>query len=99
MLTLMLESNTTWQYDSSCALPAAEPLPRACQPACLDTCLLAYMLTLALLGMLSLAVQDLVDFVKRAEQAQKRAGVPEGQPIPGFGPSQATPILRDFGSR
>lgn len=40
-----------------------------------------------------------MDFVKRAEQAQKRAGVPEGQPIPGFGPPQAAPILRDFGAR
>ncbi|KAG1668944.1 hypothetical protein FOA52_000988 [Chlamydomonas sp. UWO 241] len=43
--------------------------------------------------------QFMVDFVKKAEQQQKRGSVPEGQPIPSFGPAQAGPILRDFASR
>ncbi len=30
----------------------------------------------------------MVDFVKKAEQQQKRLAVPEGQPIQGFAPQQ-----------
>mmetsp|Transcript_35681 Transcript_35681/g.90202 ORF Transcript_35681/g.90202 Transcript_35681/m.90202 type:complete len:761 (-) Transcript_35681:796-3078(-) len=41
----------------------------------------------------------LVEFVKKAEQQQKRMAVPEGQPIPNFAPPQAAPILRDFAAR
>ncbi|KAG2482867.1 hypothetical protein HYH03_018212 [Edaphochlamys debaryana] len=43
--------------------------------------------------------RDLVDFVRKAEQAAKRSGAAEGQTIPGFGPQQAAPILRDFAAR
>jgi hypothetical protein len=43
--------------------------------------------------------KDLVEFVKKAEQQAKRAGVPEGQPVPGYGPREAVPVLRDFGVR
>uniref|UniRef100_A0A383VE33 Uncharacterized protein n=1 Tax=Tetradesmus obliquus TaxID=3088 RepID=A0A383VE33_TETOB len=41
----------------------------------------------------------LLDFVKKAEQVQKRGGVQEGQPITGFTPAEAAPVLRDFGGR
>lgn len=30
----------------------------------------------------------MIEFVKKAEQQQKRQAVPEGQPIPHFGPAQ-----------
>jgi hypothetical protein len=43
--------------------------------------------------------RDLVEFVKKAEQQAKRAGVAEGQPVPGYGPAEAAPVLRDFGAR
>lgn len=38
----------------------------------------------------------LLDFVKKAEQAQKRGNVEEGATIPGFGPADAAPIVSDF---
>jgi hypothetical protein len=41
----------------------------------------------------------LLEFVKKAEQQQKRLGVAEGQHIPNFAPPQASPILRDFAAR
>jgi len=41
----------------------------------------------------------LVEFVKKAEQQQKRLAVPEGQLIPNFAPAQAGPIMKDFGAR
>jgi hypothetical protein len=40
-----------------------------------------------------------VEFVKKAEQQQKRAAVPDGQPIPGYGPQETAGVLRDFGAR
>jgi len=43
--------------------------------------------------------KDLVEFVKKAEQQQKRSAVPEGQPIPGYGPRESTPVMRDFSLR
>lgn len=43
--------------------------------------------------------RDLIDFVKKAEQAAKRGGVPEGSPVPGHGAAEAGPLLRDFGGR
>jgi hypothetical protein len=43
--------------------------------------------------------KDLVDFVKKAEQQQKRTAAPEGQPIPGYGPKESAPVLRDFALR
>lgn len=43
--------------------------------------------------------RDLVDWVKKAEQAVKRSGAVEGQHIPGYAPAQAAPILRDFAAR
>ena len=42
---------------------------------------------------------DLVAFVKKAEQAAKRAGVPDGSPVPGYGPQEAAPVLRGFADR
>jgi hypothetical protein len=33
---------------------------------------------------LSSTFRELLEYVKRAEQAQKRNAVPEGQPIPGM---------------
>jgi hypothetical protein len=33
----------------------------------------------------------LVEFVKKAEQQQKRMAIPEGQPIPNFAPMQVRP--------
>jgi hypothetical protein len=44
-------------------------------------------------------LRELVDFVKKAEQQAKRGAVPEGSPIPGFGPREAAGVLRDFGAR
>ncbi|GAX77086.1 hypothetical protein CEUSTIGMA_g4532.t1 [Chlamydomonas eustigma] len=41
----------------------------------------------------------LVDYVKKAEQQQKRLAIPEGQAVPNFAPAQASPILRDFAVR
>ena len=41
----------------------------------------------------------LLGFVKKAEQQQKRLGIPEGQCIPHLGPQQAVPILKDFTAR
>jgi hypothetical protein len=41
----------------------------------------------------------LVDYVKKAEQQQKRLAIPEGQVIPNFAPAQGSPILRDFAVR
>lgn len=38
----------------------------------------------------------LAEFVKKAEQQQKRLVIAEGQHIPNFAPAQASPILRDF---
>ncbi|KAG2445494.1 hypothetical protein HXX76_000110 [Chlamydomonas incerta] len=43
--------------------------------------------------------RDMVDWVKKAEQAAKRSGAAEGHVIPGFAPAQAAPILRDFAAR
>ncbi|KXZ50201.1 hypothetical protein GPECTOR_17g838 [Gonium pectorale] len=43
--------------------------------------------------------RDLTDWVRKAEQAAKRAATPEGHHIPGFAPQQAAPILRDFAAR
>ncbi|GIL58131.1 hypothetical protein Vafri_12985 [Volvox africanus] len=48
---------------------------------------------------LAVHFRELVDWVKKAEQAAKRSGVPEGQHIPGYAPTQAAPILRDFATR
>lgn len=48
---------------------------------------------------LSVQFKDLAEFVKKAEQTQKRLAVPEGAQIPGFGPPQAAPVLRDFAAR
>ncbi|GLC44043.1 hypothetical protein PLESTB_000222700 [Pleodorina starrii] len=48
---------------------------------------------------LAVHFRELVDWVKKAEQAAKRSGVPEGQHLPGFAPAQAAPILRDFAAR
>ncbi|GIM13423.1 hypothetical protein Vretimale_16472 [Volvox reticuliferus] len=48
---------------------------------------------------LAVHFRELVDWVKKAEQAAKRSGVPEGQHIPGYAPVQAMPILRDFATR
>lgn len=41
----------------------------------------------------------MVDFVKKAEQAQKRGNVAEGSHVPGFGPTDALPVVTDFGNR
>lgn len=48
---------------------------------------------------LQLHFQDLIQFVKKAEQSQRRLAVQEGSQIPGYTPGQAGPILRDFSSR
>lgn len=48
---------------------------------------------------LQMYFRDLLDFVKKAEQTQKRLAIPEGSPIPGFTPAHAAPVLRDFGAR
>eukprot|EP00877_Chromochloris_zofingiensis_P003974 jgi/Chrzof1/13578/Cz08g03010.t1 len=48
---------------------------------------------------LSQHFKDLVEFVKKAEQTQKRLAVAEGAPIPGLGPREASPVLRDFSVR
>jgi hypothetical protein len=42
---------------------------------------------------------ELVRFVTAAEAAVKAHRVAEGSPIPGYGPQQAAPIIRDFSSR
>ncbi|KAJ9512046.1 hypothetical protein QJQ45_004603 [Haematococcus lacustris] len=42
---------------------------------------------------------QLVEFVKKAEQQQKRLAVPDGQPVPSYGPPQAAPLLADFSRR
>lgn len=38
-----------------------------------------------------------VSFVKRGEAAA--AGVPEGQPVPGFSPAEAAPLAADFSAK
>ena len=43
---------------------------------------------------------SLIGFVKRAEAAQKhKGGQPEGDPLPGYGPNEAAPVLQEFGSK
>jgi len=48
---------------------------------------------------LGLHVGDLVRFVRAAEAAAKQQNVPEGLPVPGYGPPEAAPIMKDFASR
>lgn len=48
---------------------------------------------------LGLHVGDLVRFVRAAEAAAKQQAVPEGLPVPGYGPPEAAPIMKDFASR
>ena len=48
---------------------------------------------------LSLHVGELVRFVRAAEAAAKQQNVPEGLPVPGYGPPEAAPIMKDFTSR
>ncbi|GMH45399.1 hypothetical protein BSKO_13356 [Bryopsis sp. KO-2023] len=43
--------------------------------------------------------KNLIEFVKAAEAAQKQFSVPEGSAIPGHGPEQVAPILKDFSNR
>jgi hypothetical protein len=40
-----------------------------------------------------------VTFVKRAESAAAQSGGAEGQPIPGYGPGEASGVARDFTNR
>lgn len=48
---------------------------------------------------LGLHVGELVRFVHAAEAAAKQQDVPEGLPVPGYGPPEAAPIMKDFASR
>ncbi|CAL5229904.1 g13324 [Coccomyxa viridis] len=48
---------------------------------------------------LGLHVGELVRFVRAAEAAAKQQNVPEGLPVPGYGPPEAAPIMKDFASR
>jgi hypothetical protein len=48
---------------------------------------------------LGLHVGDLVRFVRAAEAAAKQQNVPEGLPVPGYGPPEAAPIMKDFAAR
>ena len=48
---------------------------------------------------LGLHVGDMVRFVRAAEAAAKQQNVPEGLPVPGYGPPEAAPIMKDFASR
>ena len=48
---------------------------------------------------LGLHVGELVRFVHAAEAAAKQQSVPEGLPVPGYGPPEAAPIMKDFASR
>ncbi len=42
----------------------------------------------------------LIDFVKRAEAAQKhKRAQAEGITLPGYGPNEAAPVLQDFASK
>ncbi|KAK9819744.1 hypothetical protein WJX72_001832 [[Myrmecia] bisecta] len=43
---------------------------------------------------------DLITFVKKAEAAAKqKGGALEGRPIPGYGPAEAAPIVKDFAAK
>ena len=48
---------------------------------------------------LGLHVGELVRFVRAAEAAAKQQNVPEGLPVPSYGPPEAAPIMKDFASR
>ena len=48
---------------------------------------------------LGLHVGELVRFVRAAEAAAKQQNVPDGLPVPGYGPPEAAPIMKDFASR
>jgi hypothetical protein len=48
---------------------------------------------------LGLHMGDLVRFVRAAEAAAKQQNVRDGLPVPGYGPPEAAPIMKDFAAR
>lgn len=75
-------------------MPPAVPKPRGPPQDQLSNCVGLYVE-----DQLGQHFKDLVEFVKKAEQQQKRTNAPEGAPIPGYGPKESAPVLRDFSLR